>query len=162
MKPVKTLKLKQVNGTAVTPSENLTAKEAPPQRERDQPGVMQALPGVEKPLPPMPPHIGQPVGPPPGPVKAPEGYDELFAMALKLRSNGKPGMMDFWASMAQADALNRIAINLERMNEFFGVFDNDDHPDEDSVRLSDVLTAAISDALTRADAEVDVVGEEKS
>lgn len=118
---------------------------------------MQALPGVdEKPIPPMPPHIGKPVGPPPGPVKPPEGFDELFAMALKLRSNGKPGMMDFWARMAQADALNRVAINLERMNEFFGVFDNDDHPDEDTPRLFDVLVAAIG-----ADADEEAA-EEKS
>lgn len=92
---------------------------------------------VEKPLPPPPPQMNKPVGPPPDPVAAPEGFDQIFAMALKVRG-GKPGMADFWARMAQAEALNRIAGSMDRLNEFLGVRD-----EEPAARLGD----AIADGL---------------
>lgn len=123
--------LKQVNSPEVTPAENRSAKEAPSLNQ--QPNETRTLPA------PLPPAVGDLR---PGEVKTPEGFDELFAMALKVRT-GKPGMADFWARMAQADAFHRVALALDRLNEFLGVYDNDDRPDEDSVRLLDVLTAAL-------------------
>lgn len=102
----------------------------------------------DKPLPPPPPQFNKPVGEPPPPVKAPEGFDEIFAMALQVRS-GKPGFADFWARMAQADALNRLAINFERFNEFLGVFDNDDSedPDDEPTRASDLIVDGLVGAV---------------
>jgi len=135
MKPLnltKKLSLQQVNGPEVTPGENQGAKEAAPLNERSN--ELRALPQAKPELP-----------LPPSELKAPEGFDEMFAMALKVRT-GKPGMADFWARMAQADALNRIAISFERFNEFLGTYDNDEEPDEDSVRLSDVLLEASSES----------------
>jgi hypothetical protein len=92
---------------------------------------------VEKPLPPPPPQMNKPVGDPPAAVEAPEGFDAIFAMALRVRG-GKPGMADFWARMAQAEALNRIAGSMDRLNEFLGVRD-----EEPAARLGD----AIADGL---------------
>lgn len=100
----------------------------------------QPQPEVERPLGPAPSQMNKPVGPPPDPVAAPEGFDAIFAMALKVRG-GKPGMADFWARMAQAEALNRIAGSLNRLNEFFGVYDNDndEEPEVDATRLGGVI-----------------------
>lgn len=70
-------------------------------------------------------------------------------MALKARtaqSQGKHQMGTFWATMAQADALNRIANSLDRLCEFFGVYDNDEEPDEDGMRFGDVLVEAVLSA----------------
>lgn len=123
--------LKQVNGPEVTPAENQGATEAPPLREQEK--ELRALPQVVV----------------PEGVKTPEDFDEMFAMALRVRT-GKPGMADYWARMAQADALNRIAKSLDRLNEFMGVYDNDENPDEDSVRLFDVLEAVLEDAKKKS------------
>jgi hypothetical protein len=120
-------RLRQVNGAEVTPAENVEAPMAKPLHE--QPVQQLSAP----PAPVLPP------APAPEAVKTPEGFDQIFEMAMKVRT-GKPGMADFWARMAQAEALNRLATSFERFNEFMGVFDNDDHPDQDSVRFSDVLT----------------------
>jgi hypothetical protein len=102
----------------------------------EQPKEVQQLSAPPTPL--LPPAT-------PEAVKTPEGFDAIFEMAMKVRT-GKPGMADFWARMAQAEALNRLAISFERFNEFMGVFDNDDHPDQDSVRFSDVLTFVVEEA----------------
>lgn len=126
MKPLnlnKKLSLHQTNGPEVTPAEDQTAKEAAPLNQQPE----RALPAM------------------PGELKAPDGFDEIFAMALKVRT-GKPGMADFWARMAQADALHRAAVALDRFNEFLGVYDNDEDPDADSARLVDVLLEVLTEA----------------
>lgn len=146
MKPLNLKKptLQQVNGPEVTPAENQGAKESAPLNEHSK--ELRALPQV-KPEPPPPPSLT----PSTGEVKPPEGFDEIFEMALKVRT-GKPGMSDFWARMAQADALNRAALALERLNEFLGVYDNDEDPDADSPRLGDILLEVLIEAKKPSDA----------
>lgn len=94
------------------------------------------------------------MGDPPETIE-PKGFDEIFKMALKVRT-GKPGMADFWARMAHADALDRVAKELGRFNEFLGVYDNDEaeEPDAEPTRLGDVLVEGLVGALLGAKEEM--------
>lgn len=108
----------------------------------------------EKPLPPPPPQFNKPVGPPPSAdsVKTPENFDEYMEWA-KIARSGRMDMAHLWAALAQADATDRMANELNRLNEFLGVFDNDGEDDDDedddkpSSRLSEKLAEAAINAL---------------
>ncbi len=124
-------------------AEPLPPAEAPPlQVTRGAPLISPEVfaPDADVPRAPPPPPTIQ--GPPPEPVKAPEGYDEIFAAAMTARHTIiKGGHADFMAAMAQAEALRGIQSALESLVEFLGVYDNEDEPREPPLRLEDLLKA---------------------
>ena len=76
-----------------------------------------AAPPPERPAAP-PPQMSGPVGPPPPIVEAPKDFEGFMAAAVKART-GRIDYAQFWATMAQAEANNRIA---DTLSELVGLF----------------------------------------
>lgn len=98
----------------------------------------------EAPLPPPPPQFNKPVGPPPEETKYPEAGDFDGYRALALRTlTGRPDKGMFWIALAQAEAINRVADNLEMLNDFLGVMGPDPEAPE-APRLSGEITVGLT------------------
>lgn len=85
------------------------------------------------------------LGPPPAPAEAPSGYAGFVAAALKARANPKTSPAEFWAALAQADALDRIARALEGLAAFAGAYDA--HDEGYDARLADVVAEGLVNAV---------------
>lgn len=92
----------------------------------------------------VPPAPSMHVGPPPAPVAAPETYEEYVKMAKDVRG-GRIDMAMLWASLAQADAMNRVAESLEYLANFV----NDDNEDGVSPFANDI-TDGVTDGVRTA------------
>jgi len=106
----------------------------------------------EAPLPPAPAQMNAPVGPPPPAVKDPETFEEIFALALKARS-GRLDFAQFWASLAQAQALNRAADRLDELMDYLGARDTEDEVGS-GPRLADQVTNGIVGSVLVANDEL--------
>ena len=106
----------------------------------------------EAPLPPAPAQMNAPVGPPPPPAKDPETFEEIFALALKARS-GRLDFAQFWASLAQAQALNRAADRLDELMDYLGARDTEDEVGS-GPRLADQVTNGIVGSVLVANDEL--------
>jgi len=104
----------------------------------------------EAPLPPAPPQMNNPVGPPPAAVPEPKTFEELMVVALKARG-GRLDFAQFWASMAQASATKQVADRLEELVVFLGARDGD--ADEQRV-FSDVIADGIINVALAANEEL--------
>ncbi len=104
----------------------------------------------EKPLPPPPPQFNKPVGAPPDELKAPDDFEGYMHWAKEAR-RGRMDMAMLWAQLAQADAMDRVASELNRLNEFLGTYDNEDEQEKDpeapSARFSEKIAEGFIDAV---------------
>jgi hypothetical protein len=104
-------------------------------------------------LPPGPPQMNKPVGPPPAPVEAPRTYEECFEMARRA-ATGQTEKAHLWAMLAQAQATKQLADKLDALNEYIGVYDETDPDDKDDgedspePRLADAIAEGILGAVS--------------
>lgn len=137
------LHLHQVNGPEVTPVENTNAAEAPP---RPNGAPVEALPSIN---PANDPRLGVAVGPRPEPALEPKTYEDYVATAKRvLGRQGKIDMVHLWVALAQAEATNRVAVELQRLNTFLGAdgWDAPEEGEEVEPRLIDVFAEAVETA----------------
>lgn len=88
-----------------------------------------------------PPEIPVPPPPPTGNPKVPENYEEYVEAALKART-GNQNFMTFWATMAQADAMNRIAESLSTIEDLMTP-GHDGEPSSLSEQIADGVQMAV-------------------
>ncbi len=73
----------------------------------------------EAPLPPAPPQMNNPVGPPPGEPVLPVDFAGYIDLAKKVSRGALTDKAQLWATMALATAMNRQADLLEELVTFF-------------------------------------------
>lgn len=71
----------------------------------------------EKPLPPPPPQMGQPVGPPPPEKPLPTTFEGYVDLAKQVSRGAMTDKAQLWVMLAQATATNRLADALEQALE---------------------------------------------
>jgi hypothetical protein len=93
---------------------------------------------------PLPPQINAPVGPPPPVTPPPENYGEYVAAAKKA-ALGRVDIGRIWTELATADALSRVAKELNTLNTFIGAHDRgeDFEAQEVGLRISDQIRMGI-------------------
>ncbi len=126
---------------------NLTVAPVPPAEpthasaafEKDDGGV---------PLPPAPPQLNAPVGPPPPEVVLPTTFEGYIELAKKVSRGEMTDKALIWVGMGQAEATNRIANALEELLGFLNP-----SQDESGEEHPSGLAAAIADGILMADEE---------
>lgn len=131
----------------------LNKKPTPPPVQPEPAPMTELVPPNDPSLPPMPAHIGKPVGPPPPPREQPRNYVECEERARQA-AGGRVELAHLWAMLAQAHATKEVADKLDALNEYLGVYDEAEQDDlEDgetplSPRLADVLSEGILSAAS--------------
>lgn len=114
---------------------------------------------TETPLPPMPAHIGKPVGnPPPDDIMHRATFEEFFELAKLTGSKSDPIPMQkamIWAQMSQALATKQLADGVDDLLVFLGARDEPgEDPVDDGPRFSHQITDSLVDVAVMANDEL--------
>jgi len=111
------------------------------------------VPPSDPSLPPGPPQMNKPVGPPPPPVELPRNFEECIDTARRA-AGGQIEKAHLWAVLAQAHATKQLADKVDALNEYLGVYDEADPDDKEDgentpePRLADAIAEGILGAVS--------------